>query len=284
MSDPTKRRWAHGALAALAAGSLLVAGLAAATPATAAPPTKPKAEKGEESHKHDFRTPLQEKQDAMRQKALEKVLAGKATPTGKNKVVKLAKGQYVELARESTDRIFTVLVEFGDNQYPDPRFQGPPPDGSTTDVTGPLHNEIPPPNRAVDNSTLWQADYNQAHYQDMYFNRMAEYYETQSSGRYSVDGTVTEWVKVPFNEALYGRNYCGDIVCNTSRALIRDALAVWVKGQRDAGKTMAEIAAYLKTFDQQDRYDIERRRRLQRAGRGHRPLPDRPRGRRRGRG
>ncbi len=257
MSEPTKRRRAQGALAALAAGSLLVAGLASAAPATAAPPVKAKVAKGDKTFKHDFRTPLQAKQAEMRKKALEKVLAGKATPTGKNKVVKLAKGQYVELARESTDKIFTVLVEFGDNQYPDPRFQGPPPDGSTTDVTGPLHNQIPAPNRAVDNSTLWQADYNQAHYQDMYFNRMAEYYETQSSGRYSVDGTVTEWVKVPFNEALYGRNYCGDIVCNTSRALIRDALAVWVKGQRDAGKTTEQIAAYLRTFDQQDRYDID---------------------------
>ena len=41
----------------------------------------------------------------------------------------------------------------------------------------------------------------------MYFNRMAEYYETQSSGRYSVEGDVTDWVKVPFNEARYGRDY-----------------------------------------------------------------------------
>ena len=44
----------------------------------------------------------------------------------------------------------------------------------------------------------------------MYFNRMAEYYETQSSGRYSVEGDVTEWVKVPYNQALYGRGFCGN--------------------------------------------------------------------------
>ena len=43
----------------------------------------------------------------------------------------------------------------------------------------------------------------------MYFNRMKEYYEEQSSGRYSVDGDVTEWVKVPYNQALYGRGFCG---------------------------------------------------------------------------
>ena len=86
---------------------------------------------------------------------------------------------------------------------------------------------------------------------------MKEYYETQSSGRYSVDGTVTEWVKVPFNEALYGRDYCGSIVCNTSKALVRDALAVWVESQLDAGQTMDADPAYLKTFDHQDRYDID---------------------------
>ena len=78
---------------------------------------------------------------------------------------------------------------------------------------GPLHNQIPAPDRSVDNSTLWQPDYNRAHYEDMYFNRMAEYYERQSSGRYSVDGDVTEWVKVPFNQALYGRGFCGDARC-----------------------------------------------------------------------
>ena len=91
----------------------------------------------------------------------------------------------------------------------------------------------------------------------MYFNRMAKYYQTQSSGRYSVDGAVTEWVKVPFNEALYGRNYCGGIVCNTTKALIRDAMAVWDDNQLKAGKTMADITAYLKTFDVYDRYDLD---------------------------
>ena len=67
----------------------------------------------------------------------------------------------------------------------------------------------------------------------MYFNRMAKYFETQSSNRYSVDGDVTGWVKVPFNEARYGRNYCGGIVCNTSVVLVRDAMAIWVQQQLD---------------------------------------------------
>ena len=44
----------------------------------------------------------------------------------------------------------------------------------------------------------------------------------------------------------------------------------------------AQINAYLCQFDVWDRYDSRRRRQLQRAGRLHRSLPDRPRGRRRG--
>ena len=124
----------------------------------------------------------------------------------------------------------------------------------------------------------------------MYFNRMAAYYERQSSGRYSVDGDVTEWVKVPFNQALYGRGYCGNPAgapvtsCASTKALVRDALAVWVQDQLDAGQTMTQIQDYLKTFDVQDRYDSRRRRQLRGAGRLHRPLPDRARGWRRGGG
>ncbi|GAB3447037.1 immune inhibitor A [Phycicoccus ginsengisoli] len=238
----------------LAASSLVVGAFLVTGPASAVPPTdtaKEKVKGGSDNR----RTPLAVKQDALRQKALEKRLKG--DPAAQGKVVKVGKGQYVNLENEGTDKIFVVIAEFGDTQYPSPTFQGPPPDGSATDVTGPRHNEIPEPDRSVDNSTLWQPNYDRAHYEDMYFNRMKKYYETQSSGRYSVDGTVTEWVKVPFNEALYGRNYCGDIVCNTSKALVRDALAVWVKAQLDSGQTMAQIQAYLKTFDQQDRYDID---------------------------
>ncbi|GAA2163704.1 immune inhibitor A [Pedococcus bigeumensis] len=239
----------------VAIGSMVLAGFVASTGSAAAVPPTDKAG-GKIKHGSDnLRPPLAIKKDAMRQTALQRKLKGDKAMQGP--VAKLGKGQYVDLANEGTDKIFVVIAEFGDQQYPNPIFQGPPPDGSTTDVTGPLHNEIPAPDRSVDNSTLWQQNYDRAHYEDMYFNRMKKYYETQSSGRYSVDGAVTEWVKVPFNEALYGRDYCGDIVCNTSKALVRDALAVWVKAQLDSGQTMAQIQAYLKTFDQQDRYDID---------------------------
>ena len=203
----------------------------------------------------NLRNPLAEKRSALKQSAMQRRLKG--DPGMQGKVGKIAPGQYVELQRQADDPVFVLLVEFGNEQYPNPLFQGPPADGSTTDVTGPLHNEIPQPDRSVDNSTLWKADYNPAHYQDMYFNRMAKYYQTQSSGRYSVHGDVNGWVKVPFNEALYGRNYCGGIVCNTSKALVRDAMAMWVQQQIAGGRTAAQIADYLKKYDVWDRYDLD---------------------------
>jgi immune inhibitor A len=153
--------------------------------------------------------------------------------------------------------VFTIIAEFGNERYPHPLFSGPAPDGTPTTYDGPLHNQIPAPNRAIDNSTLWQADYNKAHYEDMYFNRMKEYYETQSSNRYSIDGAVHGWVKVPYNEAFYGRDFCGSIVCSTSKLLGRDALAVWVQQELDSGKSLAQVQAYLKTFDEWDRYDLD---------------------------
>jgi len=182
-------------------------------------------------------------------------------------VAKLPNGRYVELAQESTDRIFVVIAEFGDADH---AAYPVIPEANAERFDGPLHNEIPQPDRKVDNTTLWQSDYNRAHYENMYFNRMADYYERQSSGRYSVDGKVTEWVKVPFNERRYGSNDCdvdGDIeigepgsadsiVCNNTWFLIRDAMAFWVQQQLDSGMTMAQVNEYLATFDIQDRYDI----------------------------
>ncbi|GAA2631760.1 protease [Paractinoplanes durhamensis] len=242
---------------------------------------------------------LEQKRRALREKAVSDVVSGRATPVTRNgsTVVKVGQSagggafggksrrggardnrdQYVELARERTDRIFVILAEFGNER--DPRF----PDRDTDPTTpgparfdGPLHNQIPAPNRAVDNTTVWQADYNRQHFQDLYFGtgRTAEsvktYYQTQSSGRYSVDGTVTDWVKVKYNEARYGRsgddpadangddpNVCSGNVCNTTYDLVRDAANQWVADQLAQGRSRAEVTAELKTFDQWDRYDFD---------------------------
>ncbi|MFC6288369.1 immune inhibitor A domain-containing protein [Nocardioides sp. GCM10027113] len=254
------------AAAGVVAGGLLVAAPAPATP-TPAPEDKP-GEHHDAGHEPPHPLKIKAKREAQKQAALERVLKGKA-PFKKGS----GKGQEVPLELEGTDRIFVVLAEFGDQRYEtatDKRFVDdaakrgfPLPDPQPQRFDGPLHNQIPEPDRSVDNTTLWQEDYSRQHYEDMYFNRMAAYYEEQSSGRYTVEGDVTEWVKVPYNQALYGRGYCGNppgarvTTCASTKALIRDALAVWVKSQLDAGMTMPQIQDYLRTFDVEDRYDID---------------------------
>ena len=225
--------------------------------------------------------PLDEKRSELRERAISEVVSGRIAPQeingstvakvgetafGKrnNRTGKTKKDQYVELSREATDRIFVILAEFGDVRhpnYPDQDTSAATP--GPVDFTGPLHNEIPQPNRAVDNSTVWQADYNQQYFEDLYFGggeSLKNYYEKQSSGRYSVEGEVTDWVKVQYNEARYGRSNgypCGGNVCSNTWALINDAAQQWVADRKNAGMTDAEIAADLATFDQWDRYDYD---------------------------
>ncbi|MGC4943059.1 immune inhibitor A domain-containing protein [Kribbella sp. DT2] len=257
-------------------------GLSFAQSGTAAPPQEgPAVTADEQATSDELPSPLEDKRRELRQEALTKVLNGsaKTEKRGASTVVKLgkktaaAKGQktakakvdqYVELSREKTDRIFVVLAEFGNERHPSYPDQDTAPavPGPTT-FEGPLHNAIPEPDRAVDNSTVWQPDYNRKHFQDMYFgagNSVKKYYEKQSSGRYSVSGTVTDWVKVKYNEARYGRSNgypCTGNVCNNTWALVQDAVNQWVADQKAAGRTAAQIKADLKTFDQWDRYDFD---------------------------
>ncbi|WP_129308906.1 immune inhibitor A domain-containing protein [Streptomyces sp. L2] len=207
---------------------------------------------------HNLDGPMSKTQRAQRQEALNQLISGKTKVKERNgsKVVQLKskKGdsKYVELGREKTDKIFTILVEFGDQT--DPKFGGTP---------GPLHNTIAQPDRRKDNSTAWQADYNQKHYQDLYFGTgkktesLKKYYEKQSSGRYSVDGEVSDWVKVPYNEARYGNDACGQTNCTDVWNVVRDGLNAWVADQKKAGKSDATIKADLAKYDQWDRYDYD---------------------------
>ncbi|MFD8205751.1 immune inhibitor A domain-containing protein [Streptomyces sp. NPDC059695] len=224
---------------------------------------------------HDLEGPYSDQQELQRKAALERVMNGdaKVENRGGSQVVKLGAKKYVELGREKTDKIFTILVEFGDqvdnttlvdrkdDDTPDlkPKYGGTP---------GPLHNRIAQPDRKNDNSTAWQADYNQQHFQDLYFGTgkdkkgqpkqsLKTYYERTSSGRYSVDGTVSDWVKVPYNEARYGSNYCGQTNCSNVWDTVRDGLNAWVADQKAKGQTDAQIKAQLATYDQWDRYDFD---------------------------
>ncbi len=228
-----------GGLASLALVAA-ASGVAAAAPAGTA--TSPYDRAAANSHKSDdLPNPLGDKQRVMRRAALDKVIKGKAAPQERNgsSVVKV-NGDYVELRRQSTDKIFTMLAEFGDQV--DRKLRGTP---------GPLHNQIAQPDRTKDNSTMWQPSYERDHYQNMLFseasgaNSLSNFYAAQSSNRYSVTGTVTDWVKVPYNEAYYGSNEAPEGDAATWK-LLRDAAAAW-NGDK----------SQLSQYDVWDRYDYD---------------------------
>jgi immune inhibitor A len=255
----TFRAAATAVVLAAAAATLSAAPVAQADPAArpaAVDRQDPHPAEGMESH--DLDGPLSKTQEAQRQEALDQVISGQAAVRERegSKVVQLkggkGGGKYVELGREKTDRIFTILVEFGDRT--DSRYGGGP---------GPLHNRIAAPDRAGDNSTAWQADYDREHYEDLYFGTgdgvesVKKYYEKQSSGRYSVEGEVSDWVKVPYNEARYGNNACGSTNCPSVWNVVSDGLTAWVAQQKAAGRTDADIKADVAKFDEWDRYDFD---------------------------
>ncbi len=277
-----QRRTTVGLALVTAVGLGLGALAAPASAAPKAPAVQTDAEPAPVDH--DLPNKLEDKRRALRQEAVADVLSGKTKveQKGASKVAKVgaqpadaAKGygknqrvdQYVELAREKTDKIFVILAEFGNDRDPaypdrdtDPNTAGP------TRFDGPQRNQIDAPNRAVDNSTIWQADYNREHYQQLYFGSgpgvesVKTYYERQSSGRYSVDGEVTNWVKVKYNEARYGRSNgfpCAGSICNNTWDLIRDAVTQWVADRKAAGATPEQIKTELASFDQWDRYDYD---------------------------
>ncbi|MPZ94821.1 MAG: protease, partial [Propionibacteriales bacterium] len=280
-----------GLTLAVGLGASLGAPSVQAVPEADAPVAAPEAQTAHQAQGDELPNPAEEKRRALREQALTMVLNGeaKAVKRGPSTVVKVSDGQqagaarnergraaqrgqdtedqYVELAREKTDNIFVIVAEFGNERHPDyPDQDTDPTTPGPTTFDGPLHNAIPEPDRTKDNATVWQADYDREHYQDMYFKEGADvesvktYYEKQSSGRYSVDGLVTDWVKVRFNEARYGRSDgfpCAGSVCSNTWQLVRDGVNQWVADQVAAGRTEAEIAEQLADFDVWDRYDFD---------------------------
>ena len=195
--------------------------------------------------------PLGEKQAALKAKGFEAKMNGKAD----GPVKEVAKGQFVELERLGEDSIWTVIAEFGPLDSPFGILQ--------SGVPGPLHNQIPEPDRAVDNTTIWAPDFSEAYYEELLFSEapgavsMRNFYIEESSNRYTVNGDVTDWVGVPYNAAHYGRDYCGGIVCANTWWFVNDSIDAWYNAQIGAGMTPAEINDYLAQFDVWDRYDMD---------------------------
>ena len=218
---------------ALLTGALVTAltiGAGASLAGGAAVAAKEPTTRGSDS----FSSPLADKQNALRAQALEMQAKGQIAKGAK--VGKVANGQYVQLAREDEDSIWTLLGEFSDLD----------------------HNTIAEPDRTADNTTIWEPDFSREYYLDLLFddrageNSMRNFYKEQSSNRYTVNGEVTNWVQVPFNEARYGTNLCGSNVCSTVWVFVNNSADAWAS-------TMStnDLNAKLAKYDVWDRYDYD---------------------------
>ena len=118
------------------------------------------------------------------------------------------------------------------------------------------------PDRSVDNTTIWTADFNQAHYDNLLYNKaanpsMANWYLEQSSGKYSVDGYVSDWVQVPEQRGRVWQQLLRQHRLHARhRAVHRGPGRRVVERPRcRAGQRLPPPTTFLATFDVWDRYD-----------------------------
>lgn len=257
MNSISRARGLGGAIAIAVTGAVVIAPLSAQA-TTGAPADSPTATSsfasspsadGAAAKLDDRSDPVAEERRDLNQQAVEQVLTGGAKVQDRDgsKAVKVAPGQWAQYGLQDSDQILSFLVDFGDEV--DPRFPASTP--------GPLHGNITEPDRAVDNSTYWSDTFDREHYVDMFFDEEGEslkgVYEEMSSGRYTVDGDVSDWVTVPYSSASYGETESQEDMTR----FVQDTADAWYDSQIAAGKTPAEIDAYLATFDQWDRYDFD---------------------------
>ncbi|HYN67130.1 MAG TPA: immune inhibitor A domain-containing protein [Ornithinibacter sp.] len=253
------------ALMGLAAASLAVG---TATSQAQAIPVQGETEPAYANRAHDLPNPLG---DALREKqrqAIDAVITGDATVERNSKgerVIRLngpktatrgrhpTPDKYVAWPVTRKEKIFTVLTDFGDAT-----------DRRTGGDAGPAHNEIARPDRTWnggatdDNSTYWVKDFTRSHYQKMMFGpgeSFRDFFLKQSNGRFETSGDVSDWVTVRYNQARYGSN---DIAESDGYwNYVKDTATAWYDAQKAAGRTDAQVATYLRQFDQVDRYDYD---------------------------
>ena len=159
----------------------------------------------------------------------------KGNPNGFVKVDKAKQAAYNGATR--TDKVLVLLVEYSDFK----------------------HNNV-----VQEPGYMYSDDFNQKHYQDLMFGdqefelfngdkvkTFKQYYEEQSGGSYSVDGTVSNWLTVPGTAKDYGAD--SPVSGNDNlpgakgpRGLVKDSLNAAVK----AGINLAD-------YDKFDQYDMD---------------------------
>jgi immune inhibitor A len=229
---------------ALAAGALAVAGIAtSATGATVQATTAGAAAPGKNGQDGALK-PLPkfvQKWQNERLLAADLVARGKATPDAAG-VVELPNGRFVKHKLEDTEQLTVVLVDYSDVK----------------------HNGIPQPNRTLDNSTYWIPDFSPQHYRDMLFSAggasygnpsMRDFYLELSSGKFTWQGQVSNWLTLPNTLAYYGANL------KTSGAGGDDAFGPTSKVVKDTVTTLTPANGYggidLAKADVSDRYDCD---------------------------
>src|SRR6476646_9919716 len=254
------KKWSWRVASGVAVSALAFGALQA--PAQAAPPAND-PDAAAASQPDNLPNPFAEQAAAQRADAVDKLLKGQATleMRGGQRVIKVpknpadpnSKDKFVLYDVNREEDIFTILTDFGTQTKT----------GQST-APGPVHNQIPAPDRVWDgnatddNSTYWVKDFNQAHYQDLMFGSgesFKDFYLKQSGGRFLAKGDVSNWVTVPFNEARYGSNTVAQ--SDGYWNYVKDTATAWYSAQKAAGKSDAEITAYLKQFDKVDRYDYD---------------------------
>lgn len=152
---------------------------------------------------------------------------------------------YAEVAATGTDRVFTLLVDFGPGDYGDRTWNGP------------VHGELP--ERSEDGLDAG-LDGSAAHYERLLFGADAgslrSYLRAQSGGRYTIDGTVQGWVAVPYNAARYGADDCSGDCDERVAEFVADAMDAFV-ADFYASSPAGSLAAFLAPYDQRDRYDSD---------------------------
>ena len=188
-----------------------------------------------------------------------------------------------------------ILVEFGDTAATRTTPTRTPtrtrPGRPTFD--GPLHNEIPEPDRdqgqlhrLAGRTTTRPLPGPVLRHRQRASSRSRR--TTRSSPRAATRSTARSPTgsRSPYNEARYGRSNgypCAGNVCSNAWDLVRDGVNAWVADQKAAGRTDAADQGRPGDVRPVGPLRLRRRRQLQRARRLHRPLPDRARRRRPGR-
>ena len=261
--------------------------------------------------------PAEDKRRALRSEAITQILNGEATPQqvngstvvkrqgerrtrprlparpGQKAARRQTKDQYVELTREKTDQIFVILAEFGNERHPsypdqdtNPASRARPASTARCTTRSPSPTARSTTRRSgrpttapstTGSSTSARARRRVA--EDLLRGAVLGPLQRRRQGHRLGQGAVQRGPLRPQPTASRApRN-----VCSNTWDLVRDAANQWVADQQAAGPHRRADQRRPGLVRPVGPLRLRRRRRLQRARRLHRPLPDRARRRRPGR-